>query len=143
MVNAEEKDRPKELQDRPAGVTITADNLGDLDFETNGGYKCFTADEYKTIANIIIDYRWFWFYAAKQDLVIEKYQLEIGKYQSQVALWQTMTQKQESSLKFTQNLITEQNGIKQKQNMGMKVTMYGAIGLAILEAVVIGALAFK
>lgn len=142
-ISAEEKDRPKEMHDKPEGITVTSDNVDDLEFEQHGGYKCFAPDEYKVLANIIIDYRWFWTYSIKRDAIIANYELQIGKYQSQISLWKTMSQKQENSLNFTQALVTEQNKLKLKTNRDQKLVLYATIGIAVLEAVVIGALAFK
>lgn len=131
------------MYERPQGVTITADTIGDLDFETNGGYKCFSPDEYKTIANIIVDYRWFWFYAMKRDIIIGKLELQIEKYEKQVGLWQTMSNNQQNSLNFTQTLVSEQNKIRLNQNRSQKIILISSIGLSIFEAIVIGALVFK
>lgn len=140
---AEERVRPKELLDKPDGIVITEDNVSDLDFAVHGGYKCFTPEQYKEVANIIIDYRWFWYYAIKRDAIIGNYELQIGKYKTELALWQQMSQRQENSLNFTQTLVTEQNKMRANQSRGQKITLYTAIGVALLEAVVIGALAFK
>lgn len=127
----------------PEGFILDEETVRDLDFSENAEYKCFAPDEYETVTNIVVDYRWFWFYAAKRDLMIRNYELQIGKLQTKVDMWKLMSNRQDESSEFTRNLLAQDRAMKRKRELGSKVTMYAAIGVALVEMVIIGALAFK
>lgn len=143
MTRANETDRPTQKYEMPEGITVDEETVRDLDFVVNTEYKCFPTNQYETVANIVIDYRWFWVYTLKRDLIIRNYELKIEAMNSQIIMWKTISDRQGESSAFVSDLLTEDRALKAKGELRSKIGTYIAVGVAIAEMFIIGALAFK
>ena len=104
-------------------------------------YKCFTVDEWKEVAHVINDYRWLRSYALNLELSIDKYKMQITLYQEQVDLWKDTVDRIEKNRTLAFDLVKQEQKNRLKLEFKNNLTMWLAIGVAAVEAGVIGALA--
>lgn len=104
-------------------------------------YKCFTVAEWKEVAHVINDYRWLRSYALNLELSIDKYKMQITLYQEQVDLWKDTVDRIEKNRTLAFDLVKQEQKNRLKLEFKNNLTMWLAIGVAAVEAGVIGALA--
>ena len=104
-------------------------------------YKCFTVAEWKEVAHVINDYRWLRSYALNLELSIDKYKMQITLYQEQVDIWKDTVDRIEKNRTLAFDLVKQEQKNRLKLEFKNNLTMWLAIGVAAVEAGVIGALA--
>lgn len=81
--------KPEQVFDIPAGVKaepFKERGWGNVFNPNEKEYKCFTTTEYQVIANIILDYRWFWGYAMDLETKLKLKDKEIGSLGRQLEI---------------------------------------------------------
>jgi len=136
--------KPVSIINVPGGLTLTKKtglnrDIEDLRLKIRDGeqYKCFTSFQWKTMANIIIDYRWFWDYT----LTLEKHnslkEQEIENIKKQVLIYTETVRLLEDNRKITAQLFKLENDYKKEILKRGKIRQYLLIGVVVLETVIL------
>lgn len=129
----------KEIYEPEGFVLYSEDENGEqLVFEPEEDYQCFNAEEWSDIGHLITDYHWLYWYAGQNKLIISNYKMQITNLKLQIDLWKNTINRVDKTMSFTQNLLNEDRKIKFKTNLSNKITMWAAVGVALIEAGIIG-----
>ncbi len=81
--------KPFQIFDVPEGLILRPQNAEGEQFVffPKEAYKCFTVSEYQVVANIVLDYRWFWGYALDLEAEIKLKAGEIKNLELQIGTW--------------------------------------------------------
>jgi len=134
---------PEREYDEPEGFVLRAKDERDrqIIFKPQEDYQCFRANEWVKMGHLIADYHWLYGYARDMQLVERNYQAQIGKLELKVQLLGDTLDSVNKSRQYFSDLYDSERKLKLKSEFTNKVTMWLAVGVAVLEAGVIGALA--
>jgi hypothetical protein len=134
---------PEREIDEPDGfVLYSKDEKGrQINFKPQEDYQCFPAGDWVKMGHLITDYHWLFGYAMRMQLVVANMESQIGNLTLEVQRWKDMTNRVDESRLFAVGMFKEERTLKLRSDFSNKVTMWLAVGVAVLEAGVIGALA--
>ena len=134
--------RPLQKYDLPEGLNVTKETVERLDFANGQAYKCFNAKEYLVVANMVVDYRWFWENSFSVEAVLARYENMIGKYELELKLLKDTNKQIDESRKFAVSLFKGERKTKEKRRFKAELTMWIAIGVALAEGILFSVLYF-
>lgn len=107
---------PEEMIEIPQGMVLRPrdeDNRRTM-FRPDQEYKCFPGPEWGQMGNLIVDYRWLWYYGTRMKAKVERLELQIANLQEQVATWKHNTESAERGLANMTGLLNKEHGYRLK-----------------------------
>ncbi len=143
LVTVEADEMPARELEEPEGFTLySKDDKGrQVVFKPQEDYQCFAVRDWTKMGHLITDYHWLYSYAISMRLMIANMTAQIGRHELQTQLWKDMAAQAEESRLFTYNMYKEERSLKIRTEFINKATMWLAVGVALLEAGVIGIMA--
>ena len=128
--NADDQ-RPTERLQLPQGRTLEAEGVE---------YKCFTLDEYKVVAHLVVDYNWLWEHTLKLEranaLLTAKAEIQAER----VSLWQSQVDTLERERDYLSKLFDEEHGLRLKIENRDRALGWIPWALVVAESIAIGAI---
>ncbi len=126
-----EDNRPATQRQLPQGQTLNVEGVE---------YKCFTLDEYKDVAHLVVDYRWFW----DHTLTLERENallVSMSEVQTQrVEIWKEQVESLEGEREFLSDLFDAEHGLRLKLEAKDRALGWIPWAIVVLESVAIGAI---
>ena len=118
--------RPAEMIEIPAGMTLRPrDDAGKrVMFRPDQEYKCFTAPEWKTMGNLITDYRWLWYYAIRLETKVMLREMEIGNLELQIVLLNDSVDVTQRGLDAMTGLLDKEHGARTRTTRAARVELW-------------------
>ncbi len=134
---------PEREIDEPEGfVLYSKDEKGrQINFKPQEDYQCFPARDWVKMGHLVTDYHWLFGYAIRMQVIVANFEAQIGKLGLQVQHWKDTTGRVDESRLFAVGMLKEERKLKLRSEFSNKMTMWLAVGVAVLEAGIIGVLA--
>ena len=146
--NPDEDLKPKALLEVPGGLVLTKgeDLERDLRSMRSGvrsgeEYKCFSREEWKAMADLIIDYRWFWDYSLTLENELKLRSEQIDKLSSVGATWKEALESEKSSREKMGELFEREHRLRlslERKTRLKEYVLWGGIILTSAAAVAFG-----
>ncbi len=138
--------RPEALISVPAGVVVEKDGL-DMTLRAmrsavRGGaeFQCFASPEWKIMAGLITDYRWFWEYSLRLEHVVELKNQEVKLLRKQGVIWQKALTVADEGRAFASRMVEEERKYRLKLDLKNRLRTRFLWVAVVAEAVVIAAI---
>jgi len=123
--------RPAERRQLPPGRTLESEGIE---------YKCFTLDEYKSVAHLVVDYNWLWDHTLtlEQERALLAAKAEVQA--QRVELWQTQVESLEREREYLSKLFDSEHGLRLRLEARDRAVGWIPWAIVVLESVAIGAI---
>lgn len=103
-------------------------------------YKCYTVDEYKSVAHLVLDYNWLWDHTLtleqEKALLASKASIQLER----VKLWQTQVESLEREREYLSKLFDAEHGLRLKIEKRDRALGWIPWALVVAESIAIGAI---
>jgi hypothetical protein len=140
--------KPEARLEVPDGLVLTKGpdletTIRSLRLSVRGGeeYKCFTRDEWATMADLVIDYRWFWDYTLTLENELKLRAVEIGRLEDTSTTWREALESERSSREKMGELFEREHGLRlslERKTRLKEYVLWGGIILTSAAAVAFG-----
>lgn len=123
--------RPAERRQLPPGRTLESEGTE---------YKCFTLDEYKSVAHLVVDYDWLWDHTLTLEQESALFAAKAEVQAQRVELWQTQVESLEREREYLSKLFDSEHGLRLRLEARDRAVGWIPWAIVVLESVAIGAI---
>jgi len=138
-----ERVRPPELIDVPEGMVLRPrDDEGRRTlFKPDQEYKCFATPGWGQMGQLIVDYRWLFYYAIRMEAKVAALEQQIGNLELQLEIWNDNTDKTERALNSMTGLFNKEHDWRLKAEKNENIELWAWRAGTVVGLVLAGAFA--